>query len=320
MATILKVKLAIAALAIVVLATIALLENKFFAPVTIKRWSELSWNDFQGIAKPLSSYAASISSELLLEYDSTLSRYVAYAAQNNIRSWKGSIRQDQSAYLLKHEQYHFNITNVHAQILNEYIKENPNATLRSYTLRLESIHIDNEQMQSRYDRETNHSLIDDKQRWWEYRIDSMMNEEPWVVDKPTGEKFFFPHPPESGLGYDNSMEYRFYYVQRYGMVLSVTIYEADTDDRFGLANQILKGTEDDFKTIKTFSVDTTQGFETSASSVDTAGRVFHERWIGEKYYLYQIRAVFSNQNADTTGYSQIAFSFINSFELQSRKK
>src|SRR5690349_20589667 len=114
MANSLKIKIAIALFAICVLILIPLLENNFFARVTIKRWGKLTWDDFQGIPQPFSSYEASIGSAIFLEFDSAKGRYVAYAGQNNIRSWAKRSREEQ-AYLLNHEQFHFNITELHAR-------------------------------------------------------------------------------------------------------------------------------------------------------------------------------------------------------------
>src|SRR5687767_15101092 len=119
MASALKVKTSIAVGAVCIIVLIPLLENNFFAPVKIKRWGELSWDDFQGIPPPFSSYAASITSAVYLEYDSSQSRYRAYAGQNNIRSWVKLNRPDRQPALLNHEQYHFNITELHARMLND---------------------------------------------------------------------------------------------------------------------------------------------------------------------------------------------------------
>ena len=157
-----------------ILTSIPLLQTKFFATVTVRRWGNLSWDDFQGIPQPFSSYEAQISSAIYLEYDSALARYVAYAGQNNVKSWAKRSPNTYLDYALNHEQYHFNLTELYARRLNDYVDENPGGSLLLYSLRLGSLNIDLKRMQRQYDQETNHSLVYDKQRGWEYRIDSLV--------------------------------------------------------------------------------------------------------------------------------------------------
>lgn len=76
---------------------IPLLETKFFAAVTVKKWGKVSWNDFQGIPQPFSSYEDGISSSIYLEYDSTKGRCVAYAGQNNVQSWAKRSQEEQDS-------------------------------------------------------------------------------------------------------------------------------------------------------------------------------------------------------------------------------
>ncbi|HZY82369.1 MAG TPA: hypothetical protein VFE50_22745, partial [Cyclobacteriaceae bacterium] len=119
MAGALKLKISISGVAIFVLTLLPLIENKFFAPVTIKRWSRLTIDDFQGIPQPLSSFAAAISSSIYLEYDTAVGKYFAYAGQSNIRSWAKRREDGRYNYLLDHEQCHFNITEYYARKLNK---------------------------------------------------------------------------------------------------------------------------------------------------------------------------------------------------------
>jgi hypothetical protein len=225
MANPLKVKIGIAVFAILVLILIPLFQTKFFAPVTVKRWGKVSWSDFQGIPRLFSSYEAGISSSIYLEFDSVKGRYVAYAGQNNVQSW-AKRSYEQQDYLLNHEQYHFNITELHARMLDEYIEENPDGTLDLYLLRLGSINIDLEKMQNQYDNETSHSLIYDRQSRWEYEIDSLLSlDGGWVTDYFSGARVFFPNTPDSTKGFaDKNAGYRCYYLKKYGMQLAMFSY------------------------------------------------------------------------------------------------
>ena len=194
MATSLKIRVGIAAFATFIVILIPLLENNFFAPVTITRWGKVSWDDFQGIPQPFSSYEAGISSAIYLEYDSIRGRYIAYAGQNNVQSWAKRSQEEQE-YLLNHEQYHFNITQLHASKLNDYIEENPDGGLQLYLLRLGSINIDLRRMQRRYDDEANHSLVYNKQRGWEFHIDSLlMLQQGWLTDHFSGAQVYLTQP------------------------------------------------------------------------------------------------------------------------------
>src|SRR5687768_9769572 len=137
MANFLKAKLAVSAFSVSIIILVALLDSNFNAPVTIKRWSKLTWNDFQGFPRPFSGYGAVIGSQVYLEFDSASSKYVAYAGQNNLVSWTKETTKN-SDYALNHEQYHFNITELHARLLNEYIEANPNESEAFYNSRLYS--------------------------------------------------------------------------------------------------------------------------------------------------------------------------------------
>ena len=174
MASLLKAKLVVSAISIAIIISVAMLDSNFNAKVTIKRWGKLTWDDFQGFPRPLSGYGAVIGSQLYLEFDSATSRYIAYAGQHNIVSWTKESTKD-SDYALNHEQYHFNITELHARLLNEYINDNPNESELTYNLRLNSLWLDLSSMQEQYDDETDHSVIVHKQRLWEFKIDSMLS-------------------------------------------------------------------------------------------------------------------------------------------------
>jgi len=82
-----------------------------------------------------------------------------------------------SEYLLKHEQYHFNIAEYQSRILNRYlIKTNPKTTA-DFKFKLGQITDENNQMQNLYDNETDHGLIGEKQNQWENKIDLLLKKE-----------------------------------------------------------------------------------------------------------------------------------------------
>ncbi|MBT8245082.1 MAG: DUF922 domain-containing protein [Winogradskyella sp.] len=75
-------------------------------------------------------------------------------------------------YILKHEQLHFDITELHALLLRKKIsKIKPSARLKSQLNDLyKSISRDSYKMQQRYDDETNHSINKEKQAAWNLYI------------------------------------------------------------------------------------------------------------------------------------------------------
>lgn len=315
MANSLKVKMAIAGVAVLVL--IPLLQTKFFAPVTIKRWGKVSWDDFQGIPQPFSSYEAGISSSIYLEYDSSKGRYVAYAGQNNVQSWARRSQQEQD-YLLNHEQYHFNITQLHAQKLNDYIEKNPEGSLRLFHLRRGSINIDLGRMQRRYDEETDHSLKYDRQRRWEYEIDSLMTlSKGWVTDYFSGGRVYFPDTPDTTKGFtDDHAGYRGYYLKKYGMQFALFSFHTGELDVDALSDAAYSYDAKNGRVTRYFAIDSAlYDFEGLSISNDTSGYTYYSKWVYANPYLYKVDSWYPNDTGDTTGYAKNALSFINSFQV-----
>jgi hypothetical protein len=319
MAGSLKLKIAITGFSVVLFALIEFLDNRFFAPATIKRWSKISWEDFQGIPQPFTEYEAGISSSIYLEYDSALSRYRAYAGQNNMRSWARRSHEDQD-YELNHEQYHFNITELHARMLNTYIDENPKGSQYLFRLRLGSINIDLRRMQDRYDTESDHSLNYDKQRRWEFKIDSLLSlKNGWVRDQVSNARIFYPVLPDSIFGIDqNQVSYRSRSLAKYAMQFGLVSYRIPDVAPHALREHLYTYDPTYGRAVKFVEVDTThfdfQGFVISA---DTSGTTLYTKWVYNDPYLYKIYSSYPNTTIDSTGYYQNAKSFLDSFSLDS---
>lgn len=313
-----KIKVGISFLSVSILILIPLLESNFNARVTIKRYGELSWDDFQGIPQVFSTYGAVISSNVYLEYDSSTSSYRAFAGQNNVRSWvKNSTLE--SDYALNHEQYHFKITELHARMLNKFIRENPGLSGYRYQLELDKIRHDLNGMQDKYDKQTDHSLIYDKQRRWEYRIDSLLRlDSGWVTDQFSGATAFFPQEPEINRGnFNKETWYRNYTLKKYGMYLSVISYQISPINTDSLVENLRGIYNKDPRKIRSLSLDTTlYPIEVFIISSDTASRTYYNRWIYNHAFLYQVGASFPHDTGDTTGYFHIAKSFLHSFRIE----
>ena len=325
MANFIKPKIGIAVFSVCILALIPLLESRFFAPVTIKRWEQkLTWSDFQGIVQPFSKYEAAISSKIYFGFDSVKQHYHAYAGQNNIRSW-ARMSTPYLDYALNHEQYHFNVTEVHARMLNKYIMDNPGQTEYAYSLELKLINQDLRTMQDAYDGETEHGILFDNQRRWEYKIDSMLTlENGWTTDHFSGAKIYFPSEPTLSKGITrNGVAYRIYQLDKYVMALSLSSYQKEDVSESFLEDVVKSYSKDSF--VKPYPKDSYSLLSVKRDSSGTNDKVFitssdsanfnYSVWVKGTNYFYSVIAKFPVNARDTTGYAQNAWSFINSFEI-----
>jgi hypothetical protein len=139
------------------------------------RWSEsyqLSWADFQGVPQGGSGYVASTNSGMSfsfsfgnrngeIKYD--------YSIESNFYpklSWykKGQV----SDYILKHEQTHFDISELHTRMFRKRMEEsqfsdNIKAEVGALYERTET---ERKEMQKRYDLESNHSQNKEAEHQW----------------------------------------------------------------------------------------------------------------------------------------------------------
>ncbi|MGC3945784.1 MAG: hypothetical protein QM762_14885 [Chryseolinea sp.] len=312
MARILKIKIAIGTISFLAIVFLWVVNTAGFAKVVYKQWGPLKWDDFDGYKPAFTSYDAAVSSYISLNFDSIRSKYVARALQINTRSWVKRDTSEQSA-LLRHEQYHFNITEIFARRLNQYIDQTPDGNLRVFELRLESLEIDLRMMQHDYDYETAHSTLVDKQRHWEFRIDSLLSlEKGWVTDQYSGGQAYFPSRPDSSKAVTGHAVYRRYSLVKYGVFLSLISFQNSE-----LTQELLK------EKLRDQVVNHLGG----AINVDSSGNAYGDVkidsgshrtryvFVGRAPILYHLQARYSLDMGDTTGYAKIVSSFINSFRI-----
>ena len=140
-------------------------------------WNEsrkLTWNDFKANPKPKSNAAALTASGITFGYSVKTSgqRIIDFSVSVEAhfypnKSWY--LKDKGNAHILKHEQLHFDITELHVRKLKKRIAQT------TFTLNIEtemnSLHTavndDLAQMQQIYDLESDHSQNIEKQKEWQ---------------------------------------------------------------------------------------------------------------------------------------------------------
>lgn len=144
-------------------------------------WSEtykLSWDDFQGPPKQDSDAVATTASGITFSYSikKTSKRIVSFKTQISAhfypeKSWYKPNHADN--HILAHEQFHFNITELHARKFRQRVSELP--VTQSLSTVLDHIHqeINTElsALQEKYDAETNFSRNFEQQALWQKYIE-----------------------------------------------------------------------------------------------------------------------------------------------------
>lgn len=142
-------------------------------------WGEdpkLSWEDFRGKPDPESPFVASTHSSIVFSYSmKSVNGELSLTTETDAffypeMSWykKGEV----NAHILNHEQGHFDITELYARKLRkafaEYkVTENYKKELSAIFTKLNN---ERQQMQNRYDKETNHSQNVEKEIQWQKLI------------------------------------------------------------------------------------------------------------------------------------------------------
>ena len=314
-----RIKTIITALSLFIIILIPLLRNSFYLPAEIKRWSQLEWDDFKGIVRPFTQYGAAIHSKVYAEYDSIKGKYVAYAGQNNRRSWvKNSTKNYESS--LRHEQYHFNITEYHARLLNEELQSNDSVTKSQLSSMLNEINWDLSEMQDQYDDQTDHSLITHQQNYWEFKVDSLLQvhspENGLVTDSISGLQVWYPSEPDFVAGInDHGVPYRYYELKKYGMGFSSITFQFEQNLE-NYETNIIHFYQNDSIRIDSIHIDRVDDHIKAYVMVsDTSqNKEFQHLWYGTPSKDYKISAHYPlSENNDL--YQKIAFDFLQSFKI-----
>lgn len=153
------------------------------------QWNEdrkLTWSDFRGTPKSWGTYVASTSSGISFSYSIGVSRGTLdlnYSVESNFypqSSWYNPEEVDD--YILRHEQTHFDISELHARMFRKQLEEtkfdlDPQQELSDL---YEEIEQARRAMQQLYDKETDHSNIKvAEERWVRYVAGQLQEYERW---------------------------------------------------------------------------------------------------------------------------------------------
>ena len=138
-------------------------------------WKEgqvLSWSDFKAEADESSDYAANTNSGISYSWNySTASGQpvLTHKVSTNFYPNLSWVKEDEKdAYLLAHEQLHFDISELHARKLRKAIQEYEiGRTIRLDLKRIYNrVEAERVTMQNRFDRKTSHSQIKEAEMNW----------------------------------------------------------------------------------------------------------------------------------------------------------
>lgn len=157
--------------------------SALFAQMTddeVLEWNasrRLTWADYKAAPNPESDAAASTTTYLGIDYNITGTgfSYKIYSRFSKTRSWG----LHKTAYILSHEQGHFDIAEIFARKLHKKMDEYT-FNKKTYEKDLKKIYTDvtkeKEEMQNKYDKETNHSINKEEQASWLKKISAMLKE------------------------------------------------------------------------------------------------------------------------------------------------
>ena len=165
----------------ILLLTAALFDVNFLDnkdPIPFDQWKTITFYDFKGLKKPgntLDGVAefAYIKTSRKINYTGRDARITAYFYPSRSYVFDQQIRNPD---LLRHELYHFFITEYFTRLLRKEIKTYDGKITRSFIAELnkEYYRLENE-MQDQYDEETYHSYVMKAQQKWETFLDNSLS-------------------------------------------------------------------------------------------------------------------------------------------------
>ena len=295
--------------------SIQLYRYNFYRTPILTEWRQLTWDDFEGTVRPFTYWAAGINSYVDIVQDS-LGTYRAIAVQNNQLSWRKA-KLNNEDYVLKHEQYHFNITEYHARKLNKRLSEIDQTNPVMVKNELNKIRRETNELQFKYDREASHGSNKRQQKLWEIKIDSMLNTLGGIYDKTvdpfTNTAVDFPGVPEliTSAHEDTGYPHRTYMLNRYNMgfvMLSVQNPNLSTMEEI----VELRVQREGQSVLKAHYLDNYAElvfYDSSDISIDTEVCIRHYP------YISMLQTTYAYDSKDTAVYARLSNEFFSSFEF-----
>lgn len=167
---------------------IVLVSLSFYEPPERMAWEEerpLRWSDFKGTPDYLIDFAATTNSGMSHAYaidsNGVLDKSSSSVLAHFYPSFSWYKAADTTAAILRHEQSHFDISEIHARKLRKRIQEyafttNSKAEIKQLYQLTEQ---ERKNTQALFDKETNHSRIKEQELLWARRIKDSL-EKYWV--------------------------------------------------------------------------------------------------------------------------------------------
>ena len=135
-----------------------------------------NWSDFKGKPRLFSNHTATTCSFIDYEEaslgDSVQAEVTVYFCRDS--SW--SMRKYENKYLLNHERRHFDLAEIQARKIREYLQAFDGKGMNDYHCYIELGRgsVFNDSLNRQYDVETNHSINKFQQGVWDRKIDSLL--------------------------------------------------------------------------------------------------------------------------------------------------
>lgn len=150
--------------------------------VNYRNYNTLKWTDFKADVPENTTFSASVSTGMSYKWSYSTRggiidfRYDIHAKLYRNFSW--SIYDKEKESVLKHEQYHFEITELFARKFRKALAEYEiGRSIRNDVTRIyENLENERKAMQLLYDEETEHSINKEAQLSWESKIELLLKQ------------------------------------------------------------------------------------------------------------------------------------------------
>ncbi len=144
---------------------------------TWKADRRLIWSDFQAKPVDFASEVAMTASSVEFSYYTKRSQINWSVSAKYFPKLSWSKKELQSDYILKHEQLHFDITELYARLLRKRLKENILSVSDVFKIKsiTKNIMKEWEEEENDYDRETKHSTDAQKQQEWNFNLQQRLD-------------------------------------------------------------------------------------------------------------------------------------------------